>query len=343
MIERRRVLWTRDLSIGYVAPRRPAKTICSGISVELHSGELVCLLGPNGAGKSTLMRSIAGMQPPLDGEVWLDGELIGKWRAADLARRLAMVLTDRVDAGNLSAYGLAALGRYPYTGWDGKLSAHDEKVVRWAVKAAGAAELAPRPVSELSDGERQKVMIARALAQEPELMILDEPTAFLDLPRRVEIMRLLRHLARETNRAILLSTHDLDLALRGADRIWLLPAGGPLRVGTPEELVLDGSFEAAFRSEGIEFDSAVGAFKIHRRRAGRVGVQGEGLAAVWTARALEREGFEVVSGSPDLPVRVEVAAQNGAACWRTIVGDRREEHGSLAGALACVRATGAVS
>ena len=118
------------------------------------------------------------------------------------------------------------MGRYPYTGWDGRLSARDEAVVRWAIAAVGAVELAGRNVDELSDGERQKIMIARALAQEPALMLLDEPTAYLDLPRRVEIMRLLRQLARTTGRAFLLSTHDLDLALRSADRIWLMGGGG---------------------------------------------------------------------------------------------------------------------
>jgi iron complex transport system ATP-binding protein len=338
------VVTTHDLAIGYAPPGRigrPAKVVCSGISLALRPGELVCLLGPNGAGKSTLIRTIAGMQPALSGGVWLAGRRIEQWRAADLARRLSMVLTDRIEVGNLSAYGLVALGRFPYTGWDGRLSAHDEAVVRWAVQAVGAVPLAPRPVAELSDGERQKIMIARALAQEPALMILDEPTAFLDLPRRVEIMRLLRHLARETGRAILLSTHDLDLALRGADRIWLLPPGGPLCTGTPEELVLDGSFEACFRDDGVEFDPSAGAFRIHRQHAGRVALFGDGLPAVWTSRALEREGYEVVPETDasccQEPLKVEVVGQNGTTRWRSVLGEREGEYASLSDLLAALR------
>ena len=149
---------------------------------------------------------------------------------------------------------MVTLGRHPYTNWWGNLSREDEEIVHWAIKSVGALNLAARQVSELSDGERQKIMIARALAQSPMVMLLDEPTAFLDLPRRVEIMQLLRNLARETNQAILLSTHDLNLALRLADQIWLLNSHGILQVGAPEDLVLSGAFAHTFDSEGVEFD-----------------------------------------------------------------------------------------
>ena len=209
------------------------------------------LLGPNGAGKSTLMRTLAGMQKPLRGQVCLGKDDLHRLPPDQLAKRLAIVLTERVDVGNLSAYALVGLGRHPYTDWRGTLTANDEAIVRWALTAVGASELAARPLDELSDGERQKVMIARALAQEPQVLILDEPTAFLDLPRRVELMRLLVNLAYTTKRAILLSTHDLELALRVADRLWLLPTGGPLLDGMPEELALNGTLAAAFASEGV--------------------------------------------------------------------------------------------
>ena len=280
------VLQTHNLAIGY-----PKHTVAHDIDVSLYAGELVCLIGPNGAGKSTLMRTIAGMQLPLAGHTTLLTDDVHKLDARELARRLSIVLTDRIDVGLLSGYALVALGRHPYTDWTGQLSSHDEAVVRWAVDAVGASDLAPRNVNELSDGERQKLMIARALAQEPAVMLLDEPTAYLDLPRRVEIMLLLRELARKTSRAILLSTHDLDLALRNADRIWLMPKGGDLQVGAPEDLVLSGAFEKAFASEGVQFDKRTGSFKPQVETSKMIAVEGEGVRYIWTVRALERIGF----------------------------------------------------
>jgi len=307
------ILQARGLCIGYAPRRRERIEVAADIGAGLSQGELVCLLGPNGAGKSTLMRTLAGLQRPLAGDVLLQGSELHRLDRGERARLLGLVLTERVDAGNLSAYALVALGRYPYTGWDGRLSPADEEVVRWAIAAVGAVDLASRNVGELSDGERQKVMIARALAQEPAVLLLDEPTAFLDLPRRVEIMQLLRHLAYDTGRAVLLSTHDLDLALRCADRIWLLPSGGPLQTGAPEDLVLSGAFQRAF--EGVEFEAATGSFRLVQEPEGAVGLEGEGLHAVWTARALERAGFRV-DAQNEGPLRVEIINLDGATAWR---------------------------
>ena len=313
------ILQTRRLCIGYAPKRRPRIAVAADLGVELLEGEFVCLLGPNGAGKSTLMRTLAGLQKPLAGEVLLNGRDLHGLTESERARLLGLVLTERVDVGNLSAYALVALGRYPYTGWDGRLASADEEVVRWAIDAVGARDLAARSVGELSDGERQKVMIARALAQEPAVLLLDEPTAFLDLPRRVEIVQLLRRLVGASERAVLLSTHDLDLALRCADRLWLLPPDGPLQTGAPEDLVLSGAFQRTFA--GVEFDPAIGSFHLGRAPDGAVGLVGEGLHALWTARALERAGLRVAE---DAPTCVEIVRQNGDAVWRlhTAAGQR---------------------
>ncbi|MEZ4670995.1 MAG: ABC transporter ATP-binding protein [Anaerolineae bacterium] len=300
------VLSTSFLTIGYTAPRRAPKVVVEDINVSLKAGELVCLIGPNGAGKSTLMRTLAGMQAPLSGSVQLLGDDVRSLKANELAKRLSIVLTEKVDVGVLSAYALVALGRYPYTGWMGDLTAEDEAVVRQAMSAVGAAELAARNINELSDGERQKVMIARALAQEPAVLLLDEPTAYLDLPRRAEMLAMLRELARTTGKAILLSTHDLDLALRNADCVWLLPKGGRLQVGAPEDLILSGAFEAAFRGEGVMFDTYTGSFKTSTPPAGTIDLHGDGLPALWTVRALEREGYCVVRWGTESPTKVEV-------------------------------------
>ncbi len=322
-------LTTHELSVGYTHGRRQS-VVLKDIRVTLQPGELTCLIGPNGAGKSTLMRTLAAMQPALAGAVRLGEANLHELPARRLARQLAVVLTERIEVGNLSSYALVALGRHPYTDWRGQLSAHDEAIVQNALTTVGAAPLAHRPVNELSDGERQKVMIARALAQEPRVMLLDEPTAFLDLPRRVEIMQLLHKLARAENRSILLSTHDLELALRLADRLWLLPTGGPLTVGLPEELALNGTLAATFRSEGVEFDSGQGTFKVHRQQCGPIGLQGDGEAALWTARALERIGFEVIDHDQTLPFQVQIRGQNGTTRWRTITPKTDAEYHSLA-------------
>lgn len=281
------------LSIGYRQPRKTDKVIAENLSAELRAGELICLLGPNGAGKSTLMRTLAGMQAPMGGIIQLQGRSLATYSTLELAKQLAVVLTERVEVGNLSAYALVGLGRHPYTNWQGRLTADDEAIVQWALTITNSVALASREVSELSDGERQRVMIARALAQQPSLIILDEPTAFLDLPRRVDVMRLLRTLARKTGTAILLSTHDLDLALRSADQVWLLAPGGGFSVGTPEELVLNGAFEAAFQNEGVAFDPVTGSFRLNAAPNQTVTLSGEGLPLIWTARALERVGYQV--------------------------------------------------
>ncbi len=287
------VLRTKDLSIGYRRARKAPAVIASDLSFSLRPGELVCLLGPNGAGKSTLMRTLARLQPPLSGQIWLDDRLLDDLRPGQLARRLSIVLTDRVDVGAMSGYGLVSLGRHPYTGWTGTLEEQDQQIVQWALQAVRAKDLADRLTVEMSDGERQKVLIARALAQQPKVMLLDEPTAFLDLPRRVEVMDLLRQLASENRQAILLSTHDLDLALRNADRLWLLSADGKLFDGAPEDLILNGAFERVFSAEGVTFDRERGSFHTRQEACGRLRLEGDGVAVFWTRRALERIGYAV--------------------------------------------------
>jgi ABC-type cobalamin/Fe3+-siderophores transport system ATPase subunit len=225
----------RDLAIGY-RHRRRTTTVAANLSAVARRGELTVLLGPNGAGKSTLIRTLCGLQTALSGQILVEGTDIGDVPADRLARRVAVVLTDRVDPGLLSARELAGLGRIPYLGVSGRLTRNDHGIVERALAAVGAGPLADRPAAELSDGERQRVLVARALAQQPEVLVLDEPTAFLDAPSRAGLVQLLRRLAGEHNLTIVMSTHDLDLALREADRAWLLGAGGTLVDGTPDDL-----------------------------------------------------------------------------------------------------------
>lgn len=321
------VLAANNLTIGYRQRNLPDKIVADGLSVSLVPNELVCVLGPNGSGKTTLLRTLAGMQPTLAGRVELLGDDITRLPPRMLARRLSVVLTDRVNVGNLSAYDLVSLGRYPHTNWLGQLTGDDEAIIWRSITAVGAEALADRDIAELSDGERQKVMIARALAQAPRVMMLDEPTAFLDLPHRVEVMQILRDLAWTTGSAILLSTHDLDLALRSADRIWLLESGGRLHTGAPEDLILSGAFQHVFRGKGVEFDMHSGSFKIGNGGGVSVNLHGDGLAGLWTQRALVRAGYAI---SPErTKLGVEVIGENGTTMWRTRIGSSTDEHQSI--------------
>lgn len=311
------ILTTHDLTIGYHTASKTLVPIASHLNLTLHTGELVCLMGANGVGKSTLMRTLACMHKPLQGSIQLGGQELSRLSARQLATRLSVVFTDRPELGLMNGYALVALGRHPHTDWTGRLTPHDEDVIRWAVDALGARAFAHRPVMELSDGQRQKLMIARALAQESALILLDEPTAFLDLPRRVELMQTLQQVARDTHRAILLSTHDLDLALRAADRLWLLTEG-KVQVGIPEDLILNGSFASAFRSEGVEFDHATGSFAMAHPKYGVIGLDGAGMEAHWTAHALRRVGYEVLMHPfhPTPPViQVRLQANGDDMIW----------------------------
>ena len=331
------VLEARALSVGYPQRRGRAHTVLAGLELALQPGELTCLLGPNGSGKSTLLRTLAGMQPPLAGQALLQGTPVTRLSTRERARRLAVVLTDPVDVGLMRAVDLVALGRYPHTGWGGQLRPGDRAAVDWALAATAAGTLAHRRVGELSDGERQRVAIARALAQQPAVLALDEPIAFIDVPRRVELTVLLRRLARECGFAVLLTTHDLDLAIRAADTVWLLEPGEPARVhvGGPEDLVLAGAVGRAFHSDEVAFDLARGSFVPTATAFGRARVVGRGVAVRWTRQALEREGLAMVAAGEHADLVVEVHGQTGG--WRIVSPVEGRAHDSVRGLLAEVR------
>jgi iron complex transport system ATP-binding protein len=318
------LLRAEGIAVGYPAAGRgkrgQARRVLAGLDLELRPGELVCLLGPNGAGKSTLLRTLAGLQAPLEGRLLVDGRDSAAMSAQARARKTAIVLTERIAGGNLTVSQLAALGRHPHTGWSGRLGAADRIAIRRALEESGAWELRERLYDELSDGEKQRVMLARALAQEPAVLLLDEPTAFLDFPRRVETMRVLRGLARERRRAVLLSTHDLDLAMRAADRLWLVSPGGDVRTGLPEDLALQGALGAVFDQGDVAFDTATGQFRIHGHPTRSARVEGDPVPVFWTARALERLGYAVngAEAADKADLRVTAwAAKTGesAPCW----------------------------
>ena len=314
-------LSTQGLAIGY-DHGDSARCIASGLDLTLPAGEFVCLLGPNGTGKSTLIRSLSGMQAPLAGDILLAGQDFRSIPPRQRARLVSVVLTDALPMGMMDAYAMVALGRHPYSGWFGSMGPADHARIEWSLEAVGARDLARRQVSELSDGERQKVSIARALAQATKVMLLDEPTAFLDLPRRVELMRILRDLAHSEGLALLLSTHDLDLALRFADRLWVLNADGQLIQGYPEAIAMSGEFAQVFETENLDWDPSSGSFRAHPIPCLHAKVVGEGIPALWTKRALERLGFGLTEDANAAAVSIEIDNENQ---WRVTRGEQQHE------------------
>lgn len=247
-----------SLTVGY-----RGRAVATGLTATARSGELTALVGPNGAGKSTLLRTLCGLQRPLDGRAVLhDGTQVHSVRPAALARRISVVLTERPDPGLLTAFEVVMLGRTPHLGRLGVTSDEDVSRVVESLAAVSATELSQRRFDQLSDGERQRVLVARALAQEPELLVLDEPTAHLDAPSRVEFLDLLRQLARSQHIAVLLSSHDLELAMRVANQMWLLERGGRFSAGSPTELAVAGAIGKAFNRGRLRFDVAEFAFHI---------------------------------------------------------------------------------
>lgn len=250
----RALLSTQTLSIGY-AQKRGSKVLAEGLDLNLSPGQFICLLGPNGAGKTTLLRTLSGALPPLAGSIDLDGHALSDLTPRIRAERISVVLTGSMPPVSMQAKAFVALGRHPHSNWTGRLGENDLFCIDWALQTVDATALANRQMGDLSDGERQKISIARALAQKAPIMLLDEPTAYLDLPHRIRTMALLRRLAHEKQMSILLSTHDLDLALKQADQLWLLDAAGSIHRDSPEALAREGLLAETFREKTLGWDA----------------------------------------------------------------------------------------
>ena len=293
-MNRRPAIETTRLSIGYQLKGGKRKIGHDDLSLSLCPGKVTCLLGLNGAGKSTLLRTLCGFQPPLGGEIRLLGKPLSEYSENSFSLTVGVVLTEKTNTGGISVYDLVSLGRHPYTGFFGQLKQHDHAIIRESLAAAGIEHKACNYVSELSDGERQKAMIAKTLAQQCPVILLDVPTAFLDVTSRIETMLLLRRLAREQHKTILLSTHDMEQALQLADRLWLLAKDRRLASGTPEDLVLSGTFGSFFEKEGIRFDLQNGRLNAETE-AEPLGISGDPLLVRWVSNALIRNGYRPVS------------------------------------------------
>jgi len=240
----RAALTTRNLSIGY-SQKRNTKIVCADIDINLQQGKLTCLMGPNGIGKSTLIKTLTGVLPPLTGDVIVDDDNITSLNHLQKAQAISVVLTERPAAGYMDVHDLISLGRFPYTNWQNNFNSKDVEIVNQAIDAVGLTDQMHTPLSELSDGNFQKAIIGRALAQDTAILVLDEPTIHLDVNNKTIVIKLLRKLSRQANKSILLSTHDLDLAMNFADKLWLFAADKIIE-GLPEDLALNGSLQQVF-------------------------------------------------------------------------------------------------
>ena len=253
-----------NLSIGYQT-KHGVRTVATGINGTIKRGELPCLLGAIGVGKSTLLRTLSSFQPKTGGEILLEGRELSEYSDKQLSRLIGVVLTEKPDVRNMTVRELVSLGRSPYTGFWGTYSKEDLQVVDEAIAMVGIEALSKRMVHTLSDGERQKVMIAKALAQQTPVIYLDEPTAFLDYPSKVEVLQLLSRISREAGKVIFLSTHDVELALQMADTIWLMTSGEKMAIGSPKALAEQGALGRFIERDGIKFDAESMAIKVTKR------------------------------------------------------------------------------
>jgi iron complex transport system ATP-binding protein len=300
------------MEIGFQKGRNSMHSLISGINAHADGGELVALIGQNGIGKSTLLKTIVRLQKSLGGHIFIREKDIREFRDDAFSALVGYVSTEVISVGNLTVHDLIGLGRFPYTNWYGKLRAEDEAIIRQSMEMVSLTGLADKNISEISDGERQRAMIARTIAQDTDILILDEPTAFLDLPNRYEVLQLLRYLSGEKGKLVIFSTHDLGMVLSSADKIWMMTKDHLIQ-GAPEDLVLNNSFNHLFPDSKASFDKDSGSFSYPREFHKKVVVKGSGNAFEWTKKALERKGFiPVKAGSP---LQITVRLSNDTYEW----------------------------
>jgi iron complex transport system ATP-binding protein len=289
------ILVIRSLKIGYQAGRN-TRILLPPLNAGAGKGELIAVIGKNGIGKSTLLRTIAGLQGALSGEIFYEGKDIRDYSRTDLAQTVGYISTEIVKVSSMRVYDLVALGRFPYTNWLGKTETADHEIIMDAIEKTGLSVLRDRFISELSDGERQKAMIARILAQDTGVMIMDEPTAFLDIGSKFEILHLMHRLSQKSGKTIIFSTHDLNVALSQADKIWLVLPDG-IEEGAPEDLMLSGSLDNLFDSSAVIFNPDNGTYSFMPEKKGEIFVEGSGVMLHYSKKALVRAGFSVIEGS----------------------------------------------
>ena len=283
MVTSNMILEAVDLSIGY-----GEKIVSRDINLMVTKGQMVCLLGQNGVGKSTLMKTLAGLIDSLSGAITIDGKDLQSLTRFNLAKKISIVTTEKVVAPGLSVMDILMAGRYPHQGLLGNIVPEDFKQIDRAIEQTRIAYLLDKKMHELSDGQRQKVMIARALVQNGDLILLDEPTAHLDMSNRLEVMNLLKEITSEQGKTLLISTHELSLATQFSDRLWLMDFGKPIIEGTPEDLALSGELSDIYHHSAFDFDIKTGRIIASKQSLGNVTIEASSDVSFWINSAIER-------------------------------------------------------
>lgn len=301
---------TEGLTVGY-----DGRPVVKNISLELSRGEILTLIGPNGAGKSTILKSITRQLAMLGGTVTLDGRSLGGYTGEELAKKMAILMTQRIRPELMTCWDVAATGRYPYTGRMGILTPEDKDKVAEALRLVHAEELAERSFARISDGQRQRIMLARALCQEPEILILDEPTSFLDIRHKLELLAILKDMVRQRQLAVVMSLHELDLAQKISDTVLCIRGDKVDRAGPPEKVFAEDYIHTLYGVERGSYNAAFGSLELEKPAGEpRVFVIGGGGAGIPVYRSLQRRGIPFIAGvlhrnDLDAPVAKALAAR----------------------------------
>jgi iron complex transport system ATP-binding protein len=314
-ISKTKILSIDSLKIGYAYGKRQ-KILLPPLAASAYKGELIAVIGRNGIGKSTLLRTIIGLQPSYGGKIIIMGKKISEYSRLEMAQQIGYISTDVVKVSNMRVRDLVALGRFPHTNWTGKITGKDHEVITESINKAGMSGFENRLISELSDGERQRAMIARVLAQDTEVMLMDEPTAFLDISSRFEVVNLMLELSKK-GKTIIFSTHDFNIAVDQADKIWLI-LENELTEGAPEDLVLNGSFDHLFDTSVVKFNNEDGSFSFRKENRSKIYIAGDGKMKFWTEKAVIRAGYAV--SDTRTPVSIQVPTENNKK-WVIFSGD----------------------
>lgn len=315
-MERETIIEMKNLVVGY-RRKNQAVPVMSFPSIKVEKGDFIAVAGQNGIGKSTLIKTLIQLIPEIKGEILLNGKSVKLYSGTALASLISYVSTEIVHNQQMTVRDLVTYGRYPYTNWFGKIEKEDLKIVDEAIELLELQHLAGRSIDEISDGERQRTMIARALAQQTEIMILDEPTAFLDLPHKHEIVNLLGWLSRKFNKTVIFTTHDLGIAIREADKLWLLSRDGFFQ-GSPEDLILSGTISKTFNTSKVSFDNRKGEFTIKKELRPYLHITGKSNLVHWTKNAIEKDGFTVPDKDSEEFPSITVSQHSDGYNWKLL-------------------------
>ncbi len=318
------ILFLDSLKVGYGSGKNE-NVLLPSVRATAKKGELIAVIGRNGIGKSTLLRTITGLQPSQGGEIIYNGINIRKYSRMDLAHTIGYISTESVKVSNMSVYDLVSLGRFPHTNWIGRIDLKDHDIIMDALEKTSISAYCTKFIAELSDGERQKAMIARILAQDTPIMVMDEPTAFLDVGSKYEILQLMHQLSQESEKTIVFSTHDLDMAVSQSDKIWLI-SDKQVREGAPEDLMIEGAFDHLFDSSSVEYNPEHGTFSFISEEKGTIYIEGAGILRHWTEKAVNRAGFSV-SAEKTIPYIILPSGSNRH--WRLRTHDSLSEYNSI--------------